>query len=274
LPLAIGLGGVAFAALVASALAQDSLFAFHMSLIVFMAAGGAIWRLRTIDFSPEAAIPLRADPGGYLDDVIRAGLIATVFWGIVGFLVGVYIALELAFPLLNLDLPWTTFGRLRPLHTSAVVFAFGGNALLMTSFYVVQRTTGSRLWGGNLRWFVFWGYQVFIVLAATGYLAGITQSREYAEPEWYVDLWLTIVWVTYLAVFVGTLIKRKDPHIYVANWFYLAFIITVAMLHVVNNLAIPVSPLGSKSYPVFAGVQDGGTGTTRSVSSSLPAFSA
>jgi cytochrome c oxidase cbb3-type subunit 1 len=169
---------------------------------------------------------------------------------------GVYIALQLAYPQLNLDLPWTTFGRLRPLHTSAVVFAFGGNALIMTSFYVVQRTTGARLWNDSLAWFVFWGYQVFIVLAATGYLAGITQSREYAEPEWYVDLWLTIVWVAYLAVFLGTLFKRKEPHIYVANWFYLAFIITIAMLHVVNNLAIPISPLGSKSYALFSGVQD------------------
>ena len=126
-------------------------------------------------------------------------MIATVFWGIAGFLVGLFIALQLAFPLLNLDLPWTTFGRLRPLHTSAVIFAFGGNALIATSFYVVQRTTGARLWGGNLAWFVFWGYQLFIVLAATGYLLGITQRKEYAEPEWYVDLWLTVVWVAYLA---------------------------------------------------------------------------
>jgi cytochrome c oxidase cbb3-type subunit 1 len=256
LPLAIVLGAVAFIALVLSAFARDSLFAFHMGLIVVMAGGAAIWRLRTIDFSEQRRIPLSDVAGRYSDDVVRAGLIATVFWGVVGFLVGVYIALQLAFPVLNLDLPWTTFGRLRPLHTSAVVFAFGGNALLMTSFYVVQRTTAARLWGGNLAWFVFWGYQVFIVLAATGYLAGISQSREYAEPEWYVDLWLTVVWLAYLAVFVGTLVKRKDPHIYVANWFYLAFIITVAMLHVMNNLAMPVSVFGSKSYSLFAGVQD------------------
>src|SRR6185436_13231640 len=171
----------------------------------------------------------------------KAGAIATVFWGLAGFLVGVIIALQLAFPALNFDLPWTNFGRLRPLHTSAVVFAFGGNALIATSFFVVQRTCRTRLALGNLAWFVFWGYQLFIVLAATGYLAGVTQSREYAEPEWYVDLWITVVWVAYLAVFLGTLLQRKEPHIYVANWFYLSFIVTIAMLHLVNNLAVPVS---------------------------------
>ena len=136
------------------------------------------------------------------------------------------------------------------------LFAFGGNALIATSFYVVQRTCRARLAFPTLARFVFWGYQLFIVLAATGYLLGITEAREYAEPEWYVDLWLTIVWVAYLFVFLGTIWKRKEPHIYVANWFYLAFIVTIAMLHVVNNLAIPVSPLGSKSYSAFSGVQD------------------
>jgi cytochrome c oxidase cbb3-type subunit 1 len=251
-------GGIAFIALLASARAHDPLFAFHMGLVAVIGLIGMIWRLRTMDVSDDSArmIPLREKPTGYMDDVIRAGVIATVFWGIAGFLVGLYIALELAFPLLNLDLPWTTFGRLRPLHTSAVIFAFGGNALIATSFYVVQRTTGARLFGGKLAWFVFWGYQVFIVLAATGYLLGITQSKEYAEPEWYVDLWLTVVWVAYLLVFLGTIFRRKEPHIYVANWFYLSFIVTIAMLHVVNNLAVPASFLGSKSYSVYAGVQD------------------
>ncbi len=200
--------------------------------------------------------PIAVTSTGYQDDVVRAGVIATSFWGLAGFLVGVYIAFQLAFPALNLDLPFTTFGRLRPLHTSAVIFAFGGNALIATSFYIVQRTSGARLWGGNLCWFVFWGYQLFIVLAATGYLLGATQSKEYAEPEWYVDIWLTLVWVAYLAVFLGTLIKRKEPHIYVANWFFLAFIVTVAMLHIVNNLSMPVSIFGSKSVQLFSGVQD------------------
>ena len=202
----------------------------------------------------------KADAAGvtpYNDDVIRLFMIAAVFWGVAGFLAGVYIALELAYPALNLGLEWTNFGRLRPLHTSAVIFAFGGNVLLGTSFYVVQRTCRASLWGGPaLASFVFWGYQIFIVLAASGYLMGITQSREYAEPEWYTDLWLTIIWVTYLAIFFGTIVKRKEPHIYVANWFYLAFIVTIAMLHVVNNLAVPVSFFGTKSYSAFAGVRD------------------
>ncbi len=193
----------------------------------------------------------------YLEDIVKKFTIASVFWGIIGFLVGVYIAFQLAYPALNLDLPWTTFGRLRPLHTSAVIFAFGGNVLIGTSFYVVQRTCRASLFGGNsLAQFVFWGYQLFIVMAALGYVTGVTQSREYAEPEWFVDLWLTIVWVAYLAVFVGTLLKRREPHIYVANWFYLAFIITIALLHIGNNLAVPVSFFGSKSYSAYSGVQD------------------
>ncbi|HSE79533.1 MAG TPA: cytochrome-c oxidase, cbb3-type subunit I [Alphaproteobacteria bacterium] len=193
----------------------------------------------------------------YVDDVVRAFVIATVFWGIAAFAAGTFIAFQLAFPVLNLDLEWTTFGRLRPLHTSAAIFAFGGNALLGTSFHVVQRTCRASLFGGPIpAWFIFWGYQLFIVLAATGYLLGITQSKEYAEPEWYVDLWLTIVWVAYLVVFVGTIMKREEPHIYVANWFYLAFIITIAMLHIGNNLAMPVSFFGAKSYIASSGVQD------------------
>jgi cytochrome c oxidase cbb3-type subunit I len=193
----------------------------------------------------------------YNEKVIRQFVIATTFWGIAAFLVGVFIALQLAFPVLNLDLPWTTFGRLRPLHTSAAIFAFGGCALFASSFYVVQRTCRTPLFGGPaLAAFVFWGYQLFIVMAAVGYVLGITQSKEYAEPEWYVDLWLTIVWVVYLIIYVGTVAKRKEPHIYVANWFFLAFIVTIAMLHVVNNLAIPVSWTGTKSYILWGGVQD------------------
>ena len=198
------------------------------------------------------------DKGRYNDGIVKVGVIATVFWGTVGMLVGLIIALQLTWPNIFYfqDLPWTNFGRLRPLHTSAVIFAFGGNALIATSFYVVQRTCRTRLAGGYWPWFVFWGYQLFIVLAATGYLSGITQSREYAEPEWYVDIWLTVVWVAYLLVFLVTLAKRKEPHIYVANWFYLAFIVTVAILHLVNNLALPVAPFSAKSYSLFAGVQD------------------
>jgi cytochrome c oxidase cbb3-type subunit 1 len=249
------LGVVAVALVVAAGKAHDSTFAFHM--VVFLAAvvGLFIYVARTMPVVPEVATG-RPSATGYFDSVIQAGAIATVFWAVVGLLVGVVIALQLAYPQLNFDLPWTTFGRLRPLHTSAVIFAFGGNALIATSLYVVQRTCRSRLAFGNLAWFVFWGYQLFIVLAATGYLLGATEGREYAEPEWYVDIWLTIVWVAYLLVFLGTIVRRKEPHIYVANWFYLSFIVTIALLHVVNNLSVPVSLLGTKSYSLFAGVQD------------------
>ncbi|MCR9135379.1 MAG: cytochrome-c oxidase, cbb3-type subunit I [Alphaproteobacteria bacterium] len=251
---AVGIG--AFVALLGAAFAKDSLFEAHMWVLFFVLLCSAIILLRRMSFSTSAATTEEGgEPSRYFDEVVKYGAIATLFWGIAGFLVGVIVAAQLAFPDLNIE-PWLNFGRLRPLHTSAVVFAFGGNALLATSFYVVQRTTRARLFGGDLAWFVFWGYQLFIVLAATGYLLGITQGREYAEPEWYVDLWLTVVWVVYLIVFMGTILKRKEPHIYVANWFYLAFIVTIAMLHIVNNLAVPVSFLGAKSYSAFAGVQD------------------
>ncbi|MGD8325662.1 MAG: cytochrome-c oxidase, cbb3-type subunit I [Sphingomonadales bacterium] len=192
----------------------------------------------------------------YNEGVVRAGVIASTFWGVVGFLVGTIIAWQLAFPDLNFDNPIINFGRLRPVHTSAVIFAFGGNVLIATSFYVVQRTCRARLAGDIAPWFVFWGYNLFIVLAASGYALGVTQSKEYAEPEWYVDLWLTGVWVTYLLVFLGTIIKRREPHIYVANWFYLAFIVTIAMLHLVNNAAVPLSPFSPTSVILWSGVQD------------------
>ena len=242
-------------ALMASALAHDAAFAAQM-VIIAIAMGGALWWTlwgAKLDYLGNWIRPAH-DDGKYDDDPVRWGVIATLFWGLAGFAAGLFIALQLAYPWLNFE-PYLNFGRVRPLHTSAVIFAFGGNALIATSFYVVQRTCRARLAFPGLARFVFWGYQLFIVLAATGYLLGVTQSKEYAEPEWYVDWWLTIVWVAYLVVFVATIIKRKEPHIYVANWFYLAFILTVAMLHVVNNLDVPVSLLGSRSYPVFGGVQ-------------------
>ena len=246
------LGAVAVAAVYMASNARDLAFAVsavEVALVAFIAFVYAVRRMG--DPKPE--------PTGYLDDVIRVGAILTVFWGIVGFLVGVTIAFQLAYPELNLSNAlrgYMNFGRIRPLHTSAVIFAFGGTGLITTSFYVVQRTSGARLFGGNLAWFVFWGYQLFILLAATGYILGATQSKEYAEPEWYTDWWLTVIWVAYLIVFMGTLMKRKEPHIYVANWFYLSFIITIAMLHIINNLSLPVSLFGSKSVQVFSGVQD------------------
>ncbi len=252
---AISISVATFTALLGAAIGRDEAFRAHMWVAFAVLGIATIFAFRNVKFAANGySFPVE-DQSKYLDGVVRYGVIAAMFWGIAGFLVGVVIASELAWPLLNLE-PYFNFGRLRPVHTSAVIFAFGGNALMATSFYVVQRTCRARLWGGNLAWFVFWGYQFFIVMAATGYLLGITQGREYAEPEWYVDIWLTIVWVAYLAVFLGTLVKRKEPHIYVANWFYLSFIVTVAMLHLVNNMAVPVSFLGSKSYSAFSGVQD------------------
>ncbi|HNN56280.1 MAG TPA: cytochrome-c oxidase, cbb3-type subunit I [Novosphingobium sp.] len=235
--------------------AVDTPFAIHMAVFGLAALVGLGFSLvKTNYLAAATGTGVAVDHGKYDDDLVRAGVILTTFWGVVGFLVGLVIALQLAFPLLNFE-PFLNFGRIRPLHTSAVIFAFGGTALISTSFYVVQRTCRARLALPGLARFVFWGYQLFIVLAATGYVLGITQAKEYAEPEWYVDLWLTIVWVAYLAVFVGTIMKRKEPHIYVANWFYLSFIITVAMLHLVNNVNLPISVFGSRSYPLWGGVQ-------------------
>ena len=250
--------GLALLALVAAALAVDAPFAVHMMIVAVAALAVTWFTVLGADYSKisHGILKMPTDQGVYDDDPIRWGVIATLFWGVAGMAAGLYIALQLAFPVLNLGFEYTTFGRLRPLHTSAVIFAFGGNALIATSFYVVQRTCRARLAFPGLARFVFWGYQLFIVLAATGYLMGVTEAKEYAEPEWYVDLWLTVVWVAYLAVFVGTIVKRREPHIYVANWFYLSFIITIAMLHIVNNLSMPASLLGSKSYAAFAGVQD------------------
>jgi len=255
----VGLVVTAFLGLIVSGHSRDDAMAFHGALMLVFGVVGIYLLIkrhfdRTLKPSTEAAT--ESATGVYQDGVIRAGVIAAVLWGLAGFAVGLTIALQLAFPVLNFDLPWTNFGRLRPLHTSAVIFAFGGNVLIATSFYVVQRTCKARLAGGVAPWFVFWGYQLFIVMAGTGYLMGITQSKEYAEPEWYVDLWLTVIWVVYLLIFLGTLARRREPHIYVANWFYLAFIVTIAMLHVVNNLALPVSLTEPKSYVLFAGVQD------------------
>jgi cytochrome c oxidase cbb3-type subunit 1 len=200
---------------------------------------------------------MRRPAPDYNDAVTKKFLIAAVFWAIVAFLVGVYLATELAWPQFNLGLSFINFGRLRPVHTSAAIFAFGGSALFGTSFHVVQRTCRARLFGGEaLANFVFWGYQFFIVMAALSYVMGYSQSQEYAEPEWHIDLWLTIVWVAYAVIFIGTLMKREEPHIYVANWFYLAFILTIAVLHIGNNIDIPISVFSAKSYPVASGVQN------------------
>ena len=186
--------------------------------------------------------------------IVRQFAIMTIVWGIVGMAVGLLIAGQLAWPVLNFDIPWLTYSRLRPLHTNAVIFAFGGCALFATSYYVVQRTCHVRLCSDRIAAFTFWGWQTVILAAAITLPLGYTTSKEYAELEWPIDILIAVVWVAYAYVFFGTILKRKIRHIYVANWFYGAFIITVAILHIVNSIEIPVSFL--KSYPVYAGVQD------------------
>ena len=186
--------------------------------------------------------------------VVRQFTVMTVVWGIVGMLVGVIIAAELVWPDLNMQLEWLHFGRLRPLHTNAVIFAFGGSALFATSYYVVQRTCQTRLFSDGLAAFTFWGWTAIILAAAITLPLGITTSKEYAELEWPIDLLIAVVWVSYAIVFFGTIMKRRVKHIYVANWFYGAFILTVAVLHIVNSAALPVSL--TKSYSVYPGAID------------------
>lgn len=190
----------------------------------------------------------------YNDKVVRQFVIMTIVWGIVGMLVGVVIAAQLWLPVLNLDIPWLTYGRLRPLHTNAVIFAFGGSGLIGTSLYVVQRTCHVRLISDKLASSVFWGWQLVIVAAAITLPLGWTQGKEYAELEWPIDILITLVWVAYAVLFFGTIGKRRVSHIFVANWFYGAFILTIAVLHIVNNLSVPIT-LG-KSYPIYSGAVD------------------
>ena len=186
--------------------------------------------------------------------VVRQFAVMTVVWGIVGMLVGVLIAAQLAWPAMNFDQPWLHFGRLRPLHTNAVIFAFGGSALFATSYYIVQRTCQVRLLSDSLASFTFWGWQAVIVAAAITLPMGITTSKEYAELEWPIDILIAVVWIVYAIVFFGTIMKRKTSHIYVANWFLGAYILAVAVLHIINSMEIPVSM--TKSYSVYAGTVD------------------
>ena len=190
----------------------------------------------------------------YNDTVVRQFAIMTVIWGIVGMTVGVLIAAQLLWPALNFDTPWLTYSRLRPLHTNAVIFAFGGSALFATSYYIVQRTCHARLFSDRLAAFTFWGWQAVIVLAAITLPLGLTTSKEYAELEWPIDVLIALVWVAYAIVFFGTLARRRVEHIYVANWFFAAYIITIAVLHIVNSAAIPVSLF--KSYSLYSGTVD------------------
>ncbi len=192
--------------------------------------------------------------------VVRQFAIMTVIWGIVGMTVGVFIAAELIWPQLSMDIPWLTYGRLRALHTNAVIFAFGGSALFATSYYVVQRTCHTRLFSDGLAAFTFWGWTLVILLAAITLPLGLTSSKEYAELEWPIDILITLVWVSYALVFFGTIMKRKVKHIYVANWFYGAFILTIAVLHLFNNAELPIALFGGgdwfKSYSVYPGAID------------------
>jgi cytochrome c oxidase cbb3-type subunit 1 len=190
----------------------------------------------------------------YNDRVVRQFALMTVVWGVVGMLVGTLLAAQLLWPALNFDIPWLTFSRLRPLHTNAVIFAFGGSALFASSYYIVQRTCHVRLFSDRLAGFTFWGWQLIILLAAISLPLGMTSGKEYAELEWPIDLLIAVVWVVYGVVFFGTLMKRRVPHIYVANWFFAAYIITIAVLHIVNSAAVPVSM--TKSYSLYAGTVD------------------
>jgi cytochrome c oxidase cbb3-type subunit 1 len=254
---ALAFAALAILSIVVAAKAYTPEYAFHAYLFAAASVAGVFAIFNRYFARPAELAPLMIDgKPNYNFGPVKFATIAAMFWGVAGFTIGLWAALELAFPVLNFDLPWISFGRIRPLHTSAVIFAFGGNVLLATSFYVVQRTCRARMVGDIAPWFVVLGYNLFIVIAGTGYLLGITQSKEYAEPEWYADLWLTVVWVVYLLVYLGTVMRRAEPHIYVANWFYLAFIVTIAVLHLGNNATIPVSLFSPKSYIVWSGVQD------------------
>ena len=213
----------------------------------------------------------------YNDKVVRQFTIMTIVWGIVGMLVGAIIAAQLAWPELNFDIPWLSYGRLRPLHTNAVIFAFGGCALMATGLYVVQRTCQARLISDKLAAFVFWGWQLVIVSVAITFPLGITQAKEYAEAEWPIDILITLVWVAFAVVFFGTIVKRRVKHIYVANWFYGGFILTIAVLHVDQqpvdsgvDVEVVFGLLGLLSTRWCSG----GTATTRSAFSSPPVSSA
>ncbi|MGI2025302.1 cytochrome-c oxidase, cbb3-type subunit I [Shewanella glacialipiscicola] len=186
--------------------------------------------------------------------IVRQFALTTVLWGIVGMSVGVLIAAQLIWPQLNFDTPWLTYSRLRPLHTTAVIFAFGTSALFATSYYVVQRTCQTRLFAPKLAAFTFWGWQAIIISAVITLPLGYTSSKEYAELEWPIDIAIAIVWIAYATVFFGTIVKRTTSHIYVANWFFGGFILTVAVLHIVNSMAVPVSLF--KSYSIYSGAVD------------------
>ena len=238
--------------LVMAAAGQHDPIGMHGWLIVVCSVV-MIFVLANGYFAPE---PGEARLEHYYDDPSKVGIVLAMLWAIFGMFIGDWVAWQLVYPDLTFDAAWSSFGRIRPAHTTGVIFGFGGNALIATSFHVLQRTTRARLPDQLSPWFVLLGYNLFCLIATSGYFMGITQSKEYAEPEWYADLWLVIVWVTYFLIYLRTLMRRREPHIYVANWYYMAFILVVAILHIVNNLAMPIAWNQAKSYSAFSGVQD------------------
>lgn len=178
------------------------------------------------------------------DDPTKVGILLSLFWAVLGMAVGVWVAAQLAWPDLRFDADWSSFGRIRPVHNSGVIFGFGGNGLIATSYHIMQRTCSARMPDQVTPWFVLMGFNLFCIVAASGYLMGVTQSRDYADPEWSADLCLVVVWVAYVVLYIRTLARRNEPHIHVANWYYLTFILVVAVLHIVNNLAVPASLTG------------------------------
>ncbi|SDY16027.1 cytochrome-c oxidase, cbb3-type subunit I [Citreimonas salinaria] len=246
----LGIGGLV--GLLMAATGADEAFASHGVIVLLFCAALFVLVLQHLDDPQPSPDAHRS----YYDDPIKVGIILAMVWAIIGMFFGLWVAYLLAWPDLTFDAPWASFGRLRPAHTTGVIFGFGGTALIATSFHVMQRTSRARLAGQFSPWFVLFGYQLFVILAVSGYLMGINQSKEYAEAEWYADLWLVVVWITYFVLYMRTLARRNEPHIYVANWYYMAFILIVAILHIFNNVALPVSWTGSRSYIVWSGVQD------------------
>ncbi|MEZ5762721.1 MAG: cytochrome-c oxidase, cbb3-type subunit I [Paracoccaceae bacterium] len=228
-------------------MAVHGAMALALGLALVLLLGGALY-----DHPEPGPDRLRR----YYDAPTRFGIGIALIWAVIGMGVGVWVAALMYWPEATPPWPWTSYGRLRPVHTSGVIFGFGGNALIATSFWVLQRTSRARLADAISPWVVLIGFNLFCLWAATGYLMGATQSKEYAEPEWYADIWLVVIWITYFVLYIRTLARRVEPHIYVANWYYLSFILVVAMLHIVNNLALPVSWTGARSFPVWSGVQD------------------
>src|SRR6476620_6513883 len=243
---------VAIAGAAMAWLGRSDALGVHGLMVMFLGVG----LLYVILFSFDEPQPTEDREASYYDDPTKVGIALSMAWAVFGMFMGVWVAAQLAWPDLAFDAGWSSFGRLRPTHTTGVIFGFGGNALIATSFHVLQRTSRTRLAGQLSPWFVLLGYNLFCILAVSGYLMGITQSKEYAEAEWYADLWLVVVWVTYFVLYIRTIARRREPHIYVANWYFMAFILVVAILHIVNNLAMPVSWGLAKSYTIWPGVQD------------------